>query len=215
MAYQDPEHQAMVEEVEKRTSRADAVSPIAQQPTVIKIILIVILVGLFYFSDIIQMERTTKLLISAVIVIAFFMLTTDNTHTRLLSEQEVVAIANKQLVYKQMHSLWADTRQIRKDARIFVSPFGVLHRKEWGGEPYYWERGFTVKAHDGTEEWEGSIRNDPYTGMCYGIVERREGFTGREEPEKEFILGKNIRNELAIRGLDYQMRQPPPPNSNI
>jgi hypothetical protein len=154
------------------------------------------------------LSTVPKIIIIAIFAIVFFAVGSQPLEQGLLPEQEIVATANKQLVYKQKHSLHAGYRQVNDpNAIIRVHLQGMLVRDEWAGKPLYWEHGFSITTRDGTSEYHASIMNDPFTAMCLGIKDRPEGYSGREEPEKEIIKSSDLRKQLLARKWDAQFQR--------
>jgi hypothetical protein len=205
MAITDEEIEKLAEQVEDRQKRKQMLKPVQNIPSIIQIIMVVGLGALFYFGDAVPITKIQKILILIVVVVIFFAVSSKPFSEGLLPEQEITSIANKQLVYKLKHSLHAGFRQINDPNSIVrVHLEGVLVTKEWGGEYLYWEHGFSIVTRDGTTEYQGSIRNDPYTGMCVGIVERPEGYSGREEVEKEIITTADLKKYRTARRMDAE-----------
>jgi hypothetical protein len=209
MAVSDEEMEALVKKVEDRQARNTFIQPVQNIPDTIKLILFIGIAALFYFQSKLNLTNVQKLLIVLVIGIIWFAVGSKPVSAGLLPEQDIVAMANSQMKFKQKHGLHAGYKQINDpNAIIRIHLQGNLVRDEWGGKFLYWEHGMSIVSRDGTEELQYSIKSDPYTGMCLGVIDRPEGYTGREEPDKVPILPSKFRNEIAVdrlrKGWEYE-----------
>jgi hypothetical protein len=209
MAVTDEEMEALAKKVEDRQSRNSVLQPVQNIPHVIKIIIVGAFAAIIYFDNVFNLTKVQKLLVVIVGMIAFFAVGSVPTERGLIPEQEIVAMANNQLKFKQKHGLHAGYRQVNDpNAIIRIHLQGKLQRDEWAGKFIYWEHGMSIASRDGTEELHYSILNEPYTGMCLGIIDRPEGYSGREDPDKVPIISSSFKNMIAAerlkKGYEYE-----------
>jgi hypothetical protein len=208
MAVTDEEMDALVKKVEDRQSRNSVLQPVQNIPSIIKIIIVGAFAAIIYFDNIFNLTKVQKLLVIIVGMIAFFAVGSVPTERGLLPEQEIVAIANNMMKFKQKHGLHAGFRQIDPNAVIRIHLQGKLVRDEWGGKFLYWEHGMSIASRDGTEDMQYSIQQDPYTGMILAMIDRPEGYTGREDPDKVPIISSSFKNMIASerlkKGYEYE-----------
>jgi hypothetical protein len=156
MAVTDEEMDALVKKVEDRQSRNSVLQPVQNIPSIIKIIIVGAFAAIIYFDNIFNLTKVQKLLVIIVGMIAFFAVGSVPTERGLLPEQEIVAIANNMMKFKQKHGLHAGFRQIDPNAVIRIHLQGKLVRDEWGGKFLYWEHGMSIASRDGTEDMQYS-----------------------------------------------------------
>lgn len=202
MAITDEEQEALVKKVEERQSRNTVLQPVRNIPQTIQLIVFAAIAGIFFFESKLNLTNVHKMLIILVGAIIWFAVGSQPVSQGLLPEQEIVAIANAQMKFKIKHGLHTGYKQINDpNAIIRVHLQGKLVRDEWGGKFLYWEHGMSIIPRDHTDEEQYSILNDPYTGMCLGVIDRPEGYSGREDPDKVPILSPEFKKYIAAERL--------------
>lgn len=165
----------MYAELEKNKKERDK-SLIKKMSPMSRWVVAIILGVLAYFMIIRKYDMTKGLIIFAIIIGILYFITKGGS-SRELTEQEIKAMLYKQLRFKQLHP-FGDYYEIAPGT-IKISRATVKRWMEGIQGAWRWETGFSTDSTEGPEDFF-SAEQDPYTGEIIAIIERPEGFTGKE-----------------------------------
>lgn len=146
----------------------------------------------FYYSS--RGVSSTKLLMIAGIAAAIYYFTLKGKENPdfYLTEQQAKAALYDLLKFKQTNPYDGGYELAPEDK---IMPMMPARLRKVDGKPRVWEIGFFIRKASGLVNfYSGEIHAK--TGAMEGIVERLEGFSGKESPDVRYIRSPQLTNEL-------------------
>lgn len=207
MAEQDEDIQRMEQEAQAKLSRQRQVALLGNIPTTIKILVVVGVIVLVYSNLIPNMTSTAKMLITIAAFVFLILSTGIEPEPRMLTEQEILVLANKQMKYKQKHPLSGDVAQVPQGEIKWLPECTAMWR-EWGSPSVWlWIHACNIYNHATGRMYHRVVIQEPYFGDIRRIATSEEGFTGKEYIPQVWITTSDFKKKLYAAEIIEDMKE--------